>query len=164
MTLYEISNTYKSFLDAVESGEIPEEAVADTLEGIQGDFYDKADNIACMVKNLSADVVAMKAERDALSERIKSKQSKADSLKHYLSESMKTLDIPKIETSRNAISFRKSTSCFIADEEDFKQKHTDLCKKEIVVSIPKADIIKLLKDGQEISGAELKVSQNLQIK
>lgn len=164
MKLYEISNTYKSFLDAVESGDIPEEAVADTLEGIRGEFNEKADNIACMIKNLSADVDAMKNERDSLSDRIKSKQSKIDSLKHYLSESMKALELSKIETARNAISFRKSTSCFIADEEDFKQKHTDLCKKELVISIPKADIIKLLKDGQEISGAELRVSQNLQIK
>jgi len=164
MTLYEITDTYKNFLEMVETGEIPEEAIADTLEGLQGDFNDKADNIACMFKNLSADVTAMKVERDALNDRIKSKQSKADSLKHYLSESMKALELFKIETARNAISFRKSTSCFIANEEDFKQKHSELCNKEIVVSIPKADIAKLLKDGQEISGAELKVSQNLQIK
>ena len=164
MTLYEITDTYKNFMEMVETGEIPEEAIADTLEGLQGDFNDKADNVACMFKNLSANVTAMKAERDALNERIKSKQSKADSLKHYLSESMKALELSKIETARNAISFRKSTSCFIADEEDFKQRHTDLCNKEIVISIPKTDITKLLKDGKKISGAELKTSQNLQIK
>jgi len=164
MTLYEITDTYKNFMEMVETGEIPEEAIADTLEGLQGDFNDKADNVACMFKNLSANVTAMKAERDALNERIKSKQSKADSLKHYLSESMKALELSKIETARNAISFRKSTSCFIADEEDFKQRHTDLCNKEIVISIPKFDITKLLKDGKKISGAELKTSQNLQIK
>lgn len=164
MTLYEISNTYTEFMNAIESGDIPEEAIADTLDGIQGDFNEKADNIACIIKNLSAESVAIKAERDALNERIKSKQHREEALKAYLSSSMEAMKIPKVETARNAISFRKSTSCFIADEEDFKQRHTDLCKKELVVTIPRADIAKMLKSGEEISGAELRTKQNLQIK
>lgn len=164
MKLYEISNTYQDFLNAVESGDIPEEAVADTLEGIQGDFNEKADNIACIIKNLSAEADAIKAERDALSERLKAKQNRANYFKQYLSSAMAAMKIQKVETARNAISFRKSTSCFIADEEDFKQCHTDLCKKELVVTIPRADIAKMLKSGEEISGAELRTKQNLQIK
>jgi len=164
MTLYEISNTYTEFMNAIESGDIPEEAIADTLEIIQGDFNEKADNIACIIKNLSAEVTAIKTERDALNERIKSKQHREESLKAYLSYAMESMKISKVETARNAISFRKSTSCFIPDEEDFKQRHTDLCKKELVVTIPRADIAKMLKNGQEISGAELRTKQNLQIK
>ena len=38
MKLYEISNEYNQFLQAVEDEEIPIEAVADTLEGIKGEF------------------------------------------------------------------------------------------------------------------------------
>lgn len=164
MTLYEISEEYKTFLDMVETGEIPEEAVGDTLEAIQGEFNEKADNVACMIKNLLAEADALKVEKSALDSREKSKRAKADRMKTYLSESMKKLGIWKLETARNALSFRKSTSLYIQDEEDFKQRHMDLCKKEIVITIPKSEITKLLKSNEEISGAELRENQNLQIK
>ena len=55
MTLYEINQTYQEFFDKVESGEIPEEAVSDTLESLDGEFEDKADNIACYIKSLLSD-------------------------------------------------------------------------------------------------------------
>ena len=35
MKLYEIAAEYKSFLELVDAGEIPEEAINDTLESIQ---------------------------------------------------------------------------------------------------------------------------------
>ena len=34
MKLYEITNTYQQFLDALEEGEIPQECISDTLEGL----------------------------------------------------------------------------------------------------------------------------------
>lgn len=36
MTLYEISSTYAAFFAAVENGDIPEEAITDTLQGLSG--------------------------------------------------------------------------------------------------------------------------------
>ena len=47
MTLYELMNGYKDFLMAVENGDIPEEAIADTLESIEASIDDKIDNTAC---------------------------------------------------------------------------------------------------------------------
>ena len=164
MTLYEISNEYQQFLSAVEEGEIPEEAIPDTLESIRDDFQIKADNIACYIKNLKAEADAIKDERDKLDKRAKSKTAIADYLKRYLSEAMQRTGITRIETSRNALSFRRSSALFIADEEDFKQRHADLCKKEINVTIPRAEITKMIKDGKDIAGAELCTKLNLQIK
>ena len=66
MKLYEIKNTYLDFLARMESGEIPEEAVQDTLEGLEGVFEEKADNIACLIKTLNAEASAIKTERDVL--------------------------------------------------------------------------------------------------
>jgi hypothetical protein len=45
MNLYEINTEYLALMSAVENGEIPEEAIADTLEGIEGlfDFKGVAD-------------------------------------------------------------------------------------------------------------------------
>ena len=155
MKLYEISNEYNQFLQAVEDEEIPIEAVADTLEGIKGEFNEKADNIACMIKNQEAEMLAIKAEKEALDKRMKSKKAQIDSLKHYLSCSMQAIGMERLETPRNAISFRKSTSLYIADEEAFKEQYPDLCITETTVKIPKADVTKLMKEGKELEGAEL---------
>lgn len=164
MKLYEISAAYNDFLNMVESGEIPEEAIADTLESLEGDLREKADNIACMIKNLFAEAEAIKKEQETLSARVKSKLSKAEGMKAYLSRAMQETGMMKLETPRNALSFRRSMSLFIQDEEDFKQKHADLCKREVKVTIPKAEITKLIKDGREIDGAELRENMNLQVK
>ena len=164
MKLYEISSQYNQFLQAVENGDIPIEAVSDTLEAIEGEFEDKADNIACLIKNKEAEMLAIKAEKDALDKRMKSKKAQIDSLKNYLSCSMQAIGMERLETPRNAISFRKSAFLYIADEEEFKEQYPDLCITETTIKIPKADVTKLMKEGKELEGAELKTSMNLQVK
>lgn len=109
MNLYEISAQYASFLAAVESGEIPDEAIEDTLAGLDGDLEDKIDNIACIVKQLSAEADAIKTERDRLSERQQVKVHKAERLKDYIRQAMALAKKKKIETSRNCVSLGKPT-------------------------------------------------------
>ena len=111
-----------------------------------------------------AEADALKKEEGALRDRRDSKMRKADQMKHYLSEQMWKMGKKKLETERNLLSFRKSTALIIENEEDFKQRHGDLCKREVVVSIPKKEITDRLKAGEEISGAVLQERQNLQIK
>ena len=117
-----------------------------------------------MIKNQEAEIAAIKAEKDALDKRMKSKKAQIDSLKHYLSCSMQSIGMERLETPRNAISFRKSTSLYIADEEAFKEQYPNLCITETTIKIPKADVTKMIKEGKELEGAELKQSMNLQVK
>ena len=39
MKLYEISEVYNSLQEAIENEDIPLEAITDTIEGIQGEFF-----------------------------------------------------------------------------------------------------------------------------
>jgi hypothetical protein len=55
MKLYELANDYLALMQAIDNGEIPEEAIADTLESITAGIEEKADNIACLLKNIEAD-------------------------------------------------------------------------------------------------------------
>ena len=105
--LYEISAQYASFLSAVESGEIPDEAIEDTLAGLDGDLNDKVDNIACLIKQLSAEADAIKTERDRLAERQQIKVHKAERLKDYIRQAMALSGKKKIETARNCVSLGK---------------------------------------------------------
>lgn len=162
--LYEIKAEYINLLNAIDAGEIPEEAITDTLDGLQGELNEKADSLACIIKSLNSDAEAISSECDNLAKRAASKKAKAEFFKQYLSGMMQAAGIKKLETPRSVLSFRTSSSLFIADEQDFIQRHSDLCKKEIKITIPKKDITNLIKSGNEISGAELVIKQNLQIK
>lgn len=163
-TLYELSAEYAAFLAAIEAGEIPEEAIADTLEGIAGEFSQKADNVACIIKEMEARAAAIKEEAARLCERQAVATRQAHNLKRYLSDAMQRTGLKKLETPRNALSFRRSTSVYIPDEEGFKQRHIELCRQEVRVTIPKKEIGERLRAGEQIEGAELRESQNLQIK
>ena len=104
MKLYELTDEYKALMQMLDDEtDIPAEALADTLESITAEIEVKADNIACMLKNLDADILAIKAEEARLAERRKSKQASYDRIKQYLSDELQKADLSKIETSRNKI-------------------------------------------------------------
>ena len=168
MKLYEIADTYRAFMAAVDAGEIPEDAVADTLDGIEGEFEQKADNIACLIKELRLEGQAIKEEADRLTARQRQKQAAADRLARYLQAHMQTMGKGKIETARNRITIKKNpVSCKILDEDTvlgFLQLHgmADCYKQE--TTIKKRELLSRLKDGDEIPGAELDVSERIEIK
>ncbi len=165
MKLYEIANEYLALMQAIDGGDIPEEAIADTLEAITGEIEVKADNIACLLKNIEADVVAIMAEETRLAERRKAKEAAHNRLKNYLSDILQRTGIDKIETARNSIGFRKSESVEIDD--DFIAWASENRDDLLTFYAPKAnktEIKKALKSGAEIVGAKLVSNKNIQIK
>ena len=166
MKLYEIANEYLALVEAIENEEIPEEAVADTLEAITAEIEDKADNIACLMKSLNAEALAIREEEKRLAERRKSKERVAERCKQYLSDVLQKASIDKVETARNKITFRKSESVEV-DEESFLSWAMTNRDDLLIYSAPtanKTEIKKALKDGVEIVGAVLRVNQNIQLK
>lgn len=165
MKLYEIANDYLALMQAIEDEEIPEEAIADTLEAITGEIESKADNIACLLKNISAEMAAIREEEKRLAERRKAKENTHERLKQYLSDVLQRTGINKVETARNSISFRKSEAVEV--DESFiawATEHRDDLVKFGEPTADKTAIKKALKDGAEIVGAKLVVNQNIQIK
>ena len=167
MKLYEIANDYLALLNAIDEGEIPEEAIADTLEAITGEIETKADNIACLLKSIDADVVAIKAEEARLAERRKAKEKSAERIKQYLADTLQRTGIDKVETARNKISFRKSESVEVLDESAFIKWALGIRDDLLTFTDPKVnktEVKKALKSGDEIIGAQLVSKQNIQIK
>ena len=164
MNIFDLSEQYVKFAAVAEDMELPPEAVADTFEALDGEFDDKADNLACIIKELTAAAKDIKEQEDALKARRRAKENAAERIKSLLSMSMQRIGRERIDTARNLITFRKSTGLRIEDADDFVQRHRDLCKVETVVTIPKKEITDRLKAGEEISGATLETRQNLQIK
>lgn len=166
MKLYELTNDYLALLEAIDNDEIPEEAIADTLESITACIEDKADSIACLLKNLDAECIAIKAEEARLAERRKAKEKAHERIKQYLSETLLRAGLDKIETARNRITFRKSESVEVAEEVfiSWARMHRDDLLTYTAPKVNKTEVKKALKSGDEIIGAELRINQNIQIK
>ena len=165
MKLYEIAQTYEDFMTAVENGDIPEEAIADTLEAITAELDDKADNIACMLKNMTAECAAIRAEEINLANRRKTKERQCERLKNYLSETLLRAGYTKIETARNKITFRKSEKVILADDfiEWALANNRDDLLSYAEPTANKTEIKKALAAGAEIEGASIVAGQNIQI-
>ncbi len=168
MKLYEIGEEYRSFLAAVEAGDIPEDAITDTLEALDGAFEDKADNTACVIKELLSEAEAIKAEVDALNERAKTKKAHADKLHRYLFAQMKAMGKAGLESARNKLTIKKTpAACVIEDDAELvkylQERDMDyLVKYEATPK--KSEIKKLVQDGTEIPGVSLQTEERLYIK
>ena len=167
MKLYELTNDYQQLLAMLdEENDFPPEAIADTLESISAEIEDKADNIACMLKSIDADITAIKAEETHLAERRKAKQNAYDRIKAYLSDELQKAGISKLETARSKITFRKSASVKIDDDIFFGWAESN-GKDLLTYAQPKANLTAIKKaigDGEVIPGAQIDEKQNIQIK
>lgn len=183
MKLYEISNQITAFLAAYEAGEIPEEAFADTLEGLEGLLSDKLDDCACAYKGLIAEAKEIKAEETALAARRKAKENEAARLADYIDRCLKDsagegVKPARVETARNVLSYRASESVDVPNMESvvlWIQAHEGEVIGNVTVDadkflkwkdpeLSKTEIKAALKAGLVIPGATVKKSLNLQIK
>ena len=168
MKLYEIEQSLLELLQAIERGDIPSEAIADTLESVEGDYNTKIDNIACYIKSLRSEAFAIKHEADALTERAKAKQNHADRLKQYIFDSMTKLNKDKIETTRNALQIRNTPPAVkISDESAFiewAQANKDDLLDYKPPTIKKTAVKDYIKVGNTIVGVTLEGGKTVVIK
>jgi hypothetical protein len=139
----------------METGEIID---VEAFQSLQIAREDKIENIALYYKNLIADAEAYKAEKNAFAEREKRAANKAESLKRYLQTELQG---KPFKTVKADISYRKSTSVYIYDE---AQLPKDYLVEKITTAPDKKAIGDKLKAGEEIAGAALVFSQNVNIK
>lgn len=162
-SLYEIDKAYMSALNNFTIDEETGEVFFNDneLQKLEDDFKNKADNIACYIKDLTTLNNAIKAEKAELDARYKANDAKINRLKCYLSQSLEMREMRNLETPRNKLSFRKSTSVVISDERIVPIKYI---KTVVTEKVDKKAISDALKKGELIEGCYLLESNNLQIK
>lgn len=165
MTIYEIDKAIAACLDYdsdevidLETGEIMQ------LEALQMERTQKLENVACYIKNLTAEADAIKAEKDALAKREQNARKKMDKLKEWLANQLQGA---KLATPRAAVTFRKSEKVEVLDSKAFTDWaevwHDDLLTVK-PPEINKTAVKALLKTGEELPGVKLTQTQNIQIK
>jgi predicted RNase H-like nuclease (RuvC/YqgF family) len=173
MTLYDIDSRLETLFSQgfdEETGEIfeSEEELAKAIDEVQLDLDTKIENIGCYIKNLEADVEALKKEEDNLEKRRKQTERKIEGLKNYLNGYL-TACYPndedrrkwKFKTPKVILGYRKSTKVEVPNL-DVLDKEFITVKTE--VSANKKAIGEALKNGKEVKGAYLKENINLSIK
>lgn len=168
MKLYELAQDYENLLMAIANGDIPEEAIADTLESVELMLDEKADNIACLIKQLTAEAEAIKAEEDKLKARRTAKLNRAERLTNYLAECLTNGGRTKIETARNVISFRKTPPKVVFDNEkgfiEWAKIHAESLLSYKEPTVDRVAIKVALDNGAEIAGVRIESSLNIAIK
>lgn len=164
MNLYEIDNAY---LDVIESGFSFDDETGELLfdesmmDQLEGEFNTKIDNICAYIKNQEALKSGISDEIKSLNDRKRSVDNKIDYLKKLITDSMARRDVKKLETPRNKISFRKSVSVNVLDENQIDGSYF---VEKIERKLDKKTLLADLKNGVEVDGAELLEKQNIQIK
>lgn len=157
MTLFDINKAILEFDYEIdeETGEILN---AEELDALELAREEKIEGVGLWIKNLQAEAEAVKKEKDAMADRQRRLEKKAESLKNYLAWALQG---EKFSTPRIAMSWRKSESVLIPDEALLDDRFVSIQ----MIKKPDKKLIKdTLKAGLEVPGAELVTKQNLQIK
>ena len=163
MTLYEIDNEIKNFLDGLyelvdENGEILEPDF-EQLEALQAERKTKLENIALYMKNLSAEAAAIKAEEDNLKKRRERTERKLERLGAYLAQSMVNNNEDKLESARCSVKIRTSKSTEIDDLNLIPEKYIKVTTPEPVRKPDKMAIKKAIEAGEEVAGAHVVINK-----
>ena len=108
MKLYELTGQYEEIINLLYDGETDEQTILDTLESIEGEIEDKADNYAKIIKNMLADAEAVKKEEERLHVRRKSLENKAKWLKEILKANLEFIGKTKFKTVLFSFSVSKN--------------------------------------------------------
>mgnify|MGYP002514674598 CR=1 FL=1 len=148
----------------MEDPELDPQTLADTMEGIEGELEVKAESYAKVMKNLEADVSAIKAEIDRLSERKKTIENNIKRMKAALQYAMELTGKTKFKTPLFSFGIQKNPAAVVMDEgyiENIPERF--LIPQDPVID--KKAIKEALKAGEDLEGiAHLEQSESLRIR
>lgn len=163
MKLYELNEYWNNINELLEDAESEEqkEEFEKVLENINEEIEQKAENIAKVLKNLDANVEALKKEEERLALKRKAIENNIKSLKNYLEVTMINQGKKKFKTNLFSFSIQKNApSLNIIDGANIPENY-------YIKQAPKLDKKSLLKDiknGITVEGVELKQSESLRIR
>lgn len=106
--LYQLTNDYETVLNMLYDEDADEQMILDTLEAIEGEIEDKANNYAKIIKELEAKQNARKEEAKRLTESAKVFENRVKALKSNLFNSMKATGKTKFATDLFSFNIAKN--------------------------------------------------------
>ena len=156
-SLYDLSKQFTKALEDIdylieEGFDVSDDAYADTIEALQMPIEQKVENTIKYIKSIEALAEARKLEAKRLKEIADAELKKADRLKNYISDGLKTAGITNIQAGIFKVSFKKGSEVTVIDE-------AKLPEWAFVPQEPKpmskTDLKAMIKNGAEIPGVSL---------
>ena len=170
MTLYDIDAQIAALDGAAEddmlidaeTGELL--SVAQALDALRMEREAKLENVACWVKNLSAEADAIREEENRLVKRRKAAETKAANLKAWLLAAMTREDgtTDKLKTGRVMVSVKRNPPSTAVDDEALLPWAYKTVKQIGIQD--KAAIKSGILAGDEVPGAHLEYGRSVSIK
>jgi hypothetical protein len=154
LRLYEIAETYlRALEDLADVEDLPEQAIADTLEGLQGEFEAKAINVAGYIRNIEAEASAIEGARKGMERRQRALTRHAERLRDYVKIHMERTGVPKLKNHYLTLRIQNNPPSVVVENEGSipeQFKHT-----ETITNLLRAEIARALKAGEKVTGARL---------
>ncbi len=162
LRLYEIADTYlRALEDLADIEDLPEQAIADTLEGLQGEFEEKAISTGAYVRNLEAEASAIEEARKGMERRQRSLTRYAERLREYVKTHMERTGLPKLKNHYLSLRIQNNPAgVVIGDEKSIPPEYK---RTETVTTLLRAEIGRALKAGKAVPGSRLQRSTRLVI-
>lgn len=168
LKLYEIADEYRAILDLAnnaEDDEIDLDSFIPALDAIEADFQAKAGNVACYVRELELEAIAILEMAEQAKARAKRLETRADAMRDYLRHQMQATGLRKLVDPRVTLAMKKTPpSVFIPTldsvpaEDRFWRVIPERREPD------KTAIKEALKIGMEVGDCELRSGERLEIK
>ena len=162
--LYQLAAQHRGLEALADAGDMPEEVIRDTLEGLEGDIADKVRSVAHMIRHLETIAKAIKDEAKAMQDRASRVQNRADSVREYLLFNMLAMNKSKLDYPEFSVAVRDNPVAVVLEPgalfpgEFMRQPPVPEMEPD------KKAIKAALESGREIDGARLQRGQRIEIK
>ena len=161
--LFEIAAEYRALAEKLHDTDLDEQTIEDTLEGASGDLAEKLTNIGFVVRNIEAEIDAMKQAEESIAKRRKAKENRIARLKSYALANMIATGKTKIESPWFVMGIRNNPESVVIDAEG--QIPEDYLREiPARYEVDKALVRKAIQDGFPVPGCHLTRTQSLSIK
>ena len=162
-TLFEVAANYRALAEKLHDTDLDDKTIEDTLESESGDLVEKLTNVGFVIRNIDAEVAAMKDAEEKIAACRKSKENRIARLKAYALANMLATGKTKIESPYFVMGLRNNPESVVIDAES--QIPADYMREIPASYSPDKTLIKkAIQDGYEVPGCHLTRTQSLQIK
>ena len=105
--LYEITGDLLT-LQAMLEDNVEDQVLLDTLDAVQGEYEIKLESYCKIIKNLEADIEALKNEANRLTDKRKLLENNIDRLKKAMFDSMKATNTTKVKSGVFTVAIQKN--------------------------------------------------------
>lgn len=158
MNLYTLTGAALELQNLLEAGEIEEDVYQDTLENL--DIDKKIENICAVIRNLEAEALAFKEEKNRMASRQKTAENGIKRLKESLLNHLTVTNQNKVKSGVFSVSLGSSEKVIVTDQKQIPSEF--LIPQEAKIDL--ATIKKLLKSGEDINGVTIENSKYIRIR